>query len=99
VFLIAHLSSYAAGIKVGMKVAPGDVIAKAGASGNGVDDAWNAHLHVTYFDWEYNERRKIVERSGTDIQKLAPYYEMYDKNNCNPFKYSEAKKANDPITK
>lgn len=64
IYLIAHLNSYDKGIYVGKEYIPGDIVGYVGGSGkkDGVykKDAWDAHLHITYYNYEYGNDNSII---------------------------------------
>ena len=91
VYLLAHLSRFNTEVLERKDIAPKDILGYVGGTGGG----YAPHLHITYFDWEYREDRKIVEGKGGEIITERRYGEMKDKK-YNPFKHSEPKTKNDP---
>ena len=89
VFLLAHLSSYGTGIKKGLKIAPGDIIAYAGNFGGN----WSCHLHISYY-----HNSKITANTLDDI-----YRQLAESNNGrlkylrNPLNYKGEKDKNTRI--
>ena len=85
VFLLAHLSSYGTGIKKGLKIAPGDIIAYAGNSGGNRP----VHLHISF--------GKIATEKLKESSSYREIYKELENNINNPLYHSAKKNTNRSI--
>ena len=88
IYLLAHLSFYDDDIYEGKEYKPGDIVAYTGGSGqkNGkyALDAWEPHLHISYYDLEFS--KKIVINTENNIISITNgVYKELVNNRKNPF--------------
>jgi murein DD-endopeptidase MepM/ murein hydrolase activator NlpD len=95
IYLLGHLDEFIPDLGPGSLIVPGDIVGKVGKSGYG--DLWYSgfdgpHLHVSYFDAQYDPRKtylNIVEQAidfGVDISK-----DMWGQRLRNPFDHIKEK--------
>jgi murein DD-endopeptidase MepM/ murein hydrolase activator NlpD len=107
-YMIAHLHEIAAGIEKGVSVSPGGIVGKVGGSAyeNGEKKLrrWNPHLHVSYYDLQYDEASKDTGAYGkTDTDGNISFggnaligFDKFAERN--PFWHASGRRADDNAT-
>jgi murein DD-endopeptidase MepM/ murein hydrolase activator NlpD len=88
---LGHLDEVINTLKPNFIVQPGDIVAKVGKTGM----APTPHLHVSYYDYEYDASNLIIakNRSGEGSIEWSPRMPHLDFLR-NPFKHDESKRNN-----
>ena len=99
IYLLAHVKGFASNIKVGKVYHPGDVVAFIGGSGANKDGSknenrWKAHLHLSYYDYQFEPKISLVSGSGEDCVYVNSAF--LNKLN-NPLKHDDRKRMENVI--
>jgi murein DD-endopeptidase MepM/ murein hydrolase activator NlpD len=85
-YLLGHLFAYKDDIKEGMLIAPGEAIGKVGGSASNAVRKIGTHLHVTYYNQQYNPRITYINKiNATTLQYVNALLPSLN----NPFNHND----------